>query len=891
MKLNLIICIVIFLYGSCTYGNSESIRLRLLNSFGLDFKDKADPDIWLETELVEIEKFLNSLPRPLAQIGKRSFLPSLKITKSMFRKKQKESHSTWSLLNWQIDLDMHQGYSTYLSLRDGESSQESKEAYTNLINRQLIHHLLHVYDSEFELSDSSKWRSISGWKPREYFDVEIPFIPKESLNQDIRAFATAQGMESTAEDFATFGSLYFVTPDTQVERSIKCRTPRKFSYFKKLFPDHTSYLDQLSISCKKASEGFLDDVQFLNPFTRNEINMGPINGDTVEDFELLYATPGVNDAAEIAGHLVLRVKLKNNPMAEKMGIENPYDLVVSFLANTESGEVIHVAPNKQPIPNECESNIFGAAPKQERFDAFGSIFQALTGLSGGFLTTFDRQTLMQTVHHYTVEQDRNLIRYKLNLSKKQKQKLIERLYIAKKNYASKYYFFDRNCGSVLVQLIGEGIEEPAIEDFDPFVSPPNALLALLARKGLITQVFPTFYSYKRRGHVAQDIVERTLASLKKKDPSTNWPPYQWIQSKDDFQRAQFVERLKGIWSQSKSYDKEIYRLSTLVQESEMVYRDNEQRCENYTSITTEKARTLQADLLKTGSRSKIQPEFDTNHILDQNYQEIEREDALLGSNHTKLLAMAVSQGQNKYQNSSVHRTTLSGSIHHQEMGSISSKSMQRATAVEVGKLSVDVDEKLKTQGFEFSLLKVRKFKERVHEVPSFFSDEGTFGIGLKLLNIKQDRLQKYQRNTIGGGELLFNVASTRLNDRYIFLSMGLDLDTRWDQEDKNFGHDPFNKAHLVVPVGIEGLWSFDQQRKWQIRGATEWRLSQPGGQSLREVESTASLAYRAGEFRSMEWLVRIDYFNHHIWRDPWLTADSLPPSASGFRLGLEFNRW
>ncbi len=104
-------------------------------------------------------------------------------------------------------------------------------------------------------------------------------------------------------------------------------------------------------------EGLLDDIEFYSPANGEKVDIGPINMQTVTGFELLYATPGTGDASEIAGHLLLRIKLDNNPGADNSGIQNPHDLVISFLANTRD-QTSHKQEPKPEIQASCKSDWF-----------------------------------------------------------------------------------------------------------------------------------------------------------------------------------------------------------------------------------------------------------------------------------------------------------------------------------------------------------------------------------------------------------------------------------------------------------------------------------------------------------------------------------------------------
>ena len=297
---------------------------------------------------------------------------------------------------------------------------------------QLLRYLLTRYERDHNIAENQRWRRISGWQQRHLLRPST--WDGEADNRDPRGYASRSGMADPAEDFISFGMAYFMTPESKTEDSIKCRMPKKFLYFKNLFRDYVNMLDKRGISCKTVDAGFLDDVVFTDSQSNQPIIMGPINANTIDGFELLYATPGTGDAAELAGHLLLRIKLNNNPAVHSLGLENPRDLVISFLADTAK-------PQTTPKAPVCDDSWLGVAPSNQHFDPIAETVQAIKGLTGGLLTLFNRATLEQTLRSYTYFQDRNLLRYRLNLTAQQKQSLIDHLYRVKKNFTTRYYFF------------------------------------------------------------------------------------------------------------------------------------------------------------------------------------------------------------------------------------------------------------------------------------------------------------------------------------------------------------------------------------------------------------------------------------------------------------------
>lgn len=90
------------------------------------------------------------------------------------------------------------------------------------------------------------------------------------------------------------------------------------------------------------AEDLASGFRFTSLRTGRAFDPGPVTAETVTGFEVLYATSGTGDIAEIAGHLLLRVKLTPGPEGESR------DLVVSFLAATPQMPPSWIPSEKAP---------------------------------------------------------------------------------------------------------------------------------------------------------------------------------------------------------------------------------------------------------------------------------------------------------------------------------------------------------------------------------------------------------------------------------------------------------------------------------------------------------------------------------------------------------------
>jgi len=704
--------------------------------------------------------------------------------------------------------------------------------------RELLRQLARDYDREHNVSKTKEWRALSGWKRRLLFWVWAD-------NQDMRGYADAEGLRSPGEDFASSVTAYFLPLDSSVEDSIKCRIPEKYDFIINLFPGHFSPLENPGIQCLRMDDGMLHDIRLYDVNGVEPISMGPIHPDTVEGFEVLYATPGSGDISEVAGHLLLRIKLNNNPRAKELGIENPHDLVISFLADTERDRK---RKEHQPliVQKDCKRNNWFNLIENRAADEnpLESIWQSLKGLSGGFFITMDRQSLGEAVKSYTIEQDRDLLRYELILTESMKSNLLERLYLARKNYQPKYYFFSKNCGTVLIRVIGQGIGDAEIADFDPLVSPPHTLLGLMVRKCRASRVAPSFYSASKRGFIAQNIFLSRYRELTDQTPNPAWPlPARFFHHRETV-RADTVRQMGTIGLGYPAAYPALYQLATIFQEAEMVHGDKGLVCENYTSRPTTEARQLQEVIL--AHSPDIKPlRLNMESLIGSTHAPVEISDFNEGSKHTQHYPLKVGAGyyESGDRSSDGFTLTLQGAFLQQEMGSPSSLAMQRAGSLELGTASFIFDDQ-EVKEWRVTGLRLRKFRDTLNRVPSVFSSTRGLGLGLSALDIEHIESPHKTKATLIGGEILGNIISSRQHKHFLLLAVGTELNYFRYPDHENLG--------VNIPLSMESLVSFDSAMRWQWRSSATYSIS-TRRENSDELRAATSIRYRLCEFMNSEW--------------------------------------
>lgn len=775
--------------GQSQTNHSDGER-RLLQDYGVEVQ---------ESNLIDpLLSLLDKLPKTLAQ----SVVKDGEVIRVLIGEDPR-----W----WDFWSDDH----LTVELKDAESVDQALNS--------VLDALLSAFLRKEQPNRLAAWRKISGWQD---FHVLRPTTwDGEADNQDPRGYGHGRGRESATMDFITFGRLYFRTPDSRVEDSIKCRTPLKYDFFRRRFPQYQPRLDRIGVRCKSVGEGLLDDVVFQDPIFKEKIPMGKVSVDTVSGFELLYATPGTNDAAELAGHLLLRIKLKNNPGAAKLGVENPHDLVIAFLADTSQPGLVEEAG-----PESCREDLFGQR-QDVHFDPISETFQAVKGLTGGLLTLFDRSTLFQTVQNYTVFQDRNLHRYKLHLTEAQKKSLLKRLYRVKKNWSTRYFFFDRNCASILVQVIGEGIGNPLLSQLSSPVEPPHSLISLMIRNGIASRVLPSFYSYRRTGHGAQEKLSRLHRDLPPEAPDI-----EEFLSDDDDERAEALGSLKELAEELTSHQVPIYRFVSYAQVAEMSYQDINDPCEVYSSKSLAMSRSVARSIISNYDGPPSSLVVKTKNEVQRTLDQVERKDEA-GSGNTGLLATSVGVAQPKGQ---ATRPWVKFSLFQQDMGSASRHAMQRAAAVTLGRFELGLSRhKRAVTTYRFLGLKVEKFRERLNSVPSPFEDPGYLGMSLKVLEWEGNRSLEWSQLTYGSFGGLLSIWSSDQYDSHLYLGVGLNMFSQsyLDQ----------TSHHVGMPWHLRSQITLDQRRLWQVRGSVHGLLFKEKGELRHQLK------YKAGVLKRFIW--------------------------------------
>gem|GEM_PF-1196128 len=910
-------------FAASTLTEKTAISLKL--NFGIELTSVNSISSWSEAEGKALLQVMHSLPTPLQAQVKQLAFPFFKVSKYQAVFSPDPEDYRIKNENHQIRIPLYQ----HQELKQGQYSKREQEVltllqrynlvatqpdlasadqdawkkYLSYLQREFLRQIFYLVDLQSKYSERQEWRSLSGWQFARLGGITLPFWQKDAENQDFRSYAHPVGVLSPRLDFATVAADFFAPPTTLYRDSIKCRMPKKFDFLKKLFPDHQPHLEnpefsKRQIGCPDIGKDFFYPLQFNDIHTGEPIDIGPITADTVTGFELIYATPGDREISEIAGHLLLRMKVDNNPQAKALGQENPYDITLAILADNNEHKLVLGMP--QSVITKSDVQVCKQQVVEEQAPDLSELvegtLQALQGLSGQFRTLIQVDTLQFSRHYYTVKNNRSLERFRLILTEEQKKRFIEFFYRVAKGYKTDYYFFNINCGSILVKLIGEALNEEELSEYNLLVAPPNSLITALLSRGIIEPVYPTFYSYTARAQIAQDLIRDRLKQLKWLYPQESWPDENSLFNTDEKIRTKAYQSLRPIAYQQQGTLPLITEILNLAQKAELNFTWNQGVCIGYSTMAKTEARGLLKEL-RQFEGGKIN--LDLESTLRNRDIATEKRAGQQGTNHTRLMSWSIGAGNINFDEEKKVRTLdIEASIYRQSMGDRSNRAMQRGTAVELGKFSASwntsLEEKYELTDWHVTGLRIRKIKARRHRIPSVFSQDRKFGMGFTLLDISRDLHQDgFFQTTFAEGEVFTSLISSRHNLDYINIGIGLGIESPWSRDASIQQRFMNASGWLTLPIRLEGLITIGHNRKLQVRAGIESKeyydiKTRKGfGHTHQKIGAWLNFSYDFGDYlQSNLWLTGSIAMYHHSQ-----PSTLIHQKITRSKLGLEIARW
>ncbi|MFC2154865.1 DUF4105 domain-containing protein [Acidobacteriota bacterium] len=320
------------------------------------------------------------------------------------------------------------------------------------LKQHLVRELTRFLDRARGISESWQWRKISRWTG---WDI----TGNRAENKNIKGFATPEGRKNPEEDLVITAGMFFASPDyTLSQKYLKCRLPAKYDFLKKLFVSKPD--PQACVTCRETYKDWIDP-------------------EDVEQIELLIASPSFASIASVAGHILLLIRQKDD---------------ISGLSTAVG---------------------FVAVPMNKKGQRDGGFTYMFRGISGYYKSKLQIETLAEVLQRYTLREDRDIYRLKLKLSKKQIRDVIRRLWEIDRTFTYKYFFFNKNCTTMFVNLINYVLpKDQRLIDRD-FIDLPLNIGSNLFLKEIAEFVYPEYWSISKQAKYAvkqnRRIKEKILA--------------------------------------------------------------------------------------------------------------------------------------------------------------------------------------------------------------------------------------------------------------------------------------------------------------------------------------------------------------------------------------------
>jgi hypothetical protein len=696
---------------------------------------------WKEAEVQSIHELLSELPPSFFQLERKLTLVRSDEIRSLNENEKISGH----FHGRRFEITLYP--KTYESILG--PGPVAKAA----LQRALVHEIAHAYDQTYQVSSSDEWKALSGWSEWSFLNRKI-FVQSENISPE--NFARPYGMVHPDEDFATYAEEFFLpTIWRDPQRSIKCRAPSKFRFFIDLFPEMESFWKNQHCD---PLESWLDPEE-------------------VEGFEILFASPSSAHPASVAGHLMLRIRLKNRFLPE--GHENPDDLVLTFAADVSDVE--------------SSSDLFWG------------------GLRGKFPSVLEEIRLGDAITRYTILQSRDLLRFELQLTEKEKLSLLGRLFEIRINYRFAYLFFTANCANMLMEQIGVGMGLEKIPSVRGPLQGPHPILAQWVRRGLLKEISPSFYGLDRRARLAREHKRELYQNILQENAVVRWPSWEALHSESLKERLAAYALLSSLAKSIPLVSKEIYQILVFSVEEERwqsftLGQGFDFENEGYQGLRRE-IRNLRGDMMWGSGELRGLVE---GTQLDLLHAEEELRSRQLGSAHTGILPLSVNLDYTMVSWKGNIEFGIESALYRQKKGDASRFSTLNGLEIELLRSQTKI---------KLDPVAISEWRTQVLNL-SQLPEEGGLngGVGLVLMEFHGSRWtnRKVEAKWIQP-EIWLSLFSRNELATYVALRLGVELATAW-LTDRDEG---LNRSWLGVPLGVETLWSLNEGRSSQIRASAQ----------------------------------------------------------------------
>ena len=335
---------------------------------------------------------------------------------------------------------------------------ELYEALVRRAERALVEELAVSFYRSLPAGTRSEWNRFALWN-------ESAVGTARADNVNPAGFASGRGMLSPSLDFATFVVDYYLPPPYRDPMlGIRQRLPGRYAFVENL----------LGPAPGEAAGPLLDSVVAETP--RDWIDAAQ-----VESIELIVTTPTATAPESLAGHLHLLIRRYGDY------VDGRDSLALSFVGVTS----------------------------RDVANGVGGLAYVWRGLTGRYLSAIQEETFHDVVERGTLLEDRDIQHYRLELSRDEIERFIQRLWVIKHTSTYQYRFFGHNCASMLIDTLNHSLDPERRVEITSLIVPPVYVVAMLQRYGVLTDpVYPEYWSVAKAARAAatrnREIEERLI---------------------------------------------------------------------------------------------------------------------------------------------------------------------------------------------------------------------------------------------------------------------------------------------------------------------------------------------------------------------------------------------
>lgn len=276
--------------------------------------------------------------------------------------------------------------------------------------RAMVHAVVIRWNDQLRASERDGWRRITGWEAP--LDRPLTWTEHPANTYDW-AYSRLRGKEGAALDLATFAEEALVPAESihadavPADEQVRCQEFSKSRFLWRM-------LGAVGPREKRSAAPSRGKCPIFDAFADPE---------HLDHIEILFASPSGKHPESVFGHVLLRPVKKSGEVVSGRSFE----------------PVVEIAALTSPAENKVEF--------------------AVKGTIGRFQTIFSLSSLANILKQNLEIDQRNLKRFKLELSAEEAQRVLERSWELERRGYFDYYFFTDNCATFLVYLLNGSFDE------------------------------------------------------------------------------------------------------------------------------------------------------------------------------------------------------------------------------------------------------------------------------------------------------------------------------------------------------------------------------------------------------------------------------------------------